>query len=542
MKTIELLISNKNKSLLTHLQEKGEFLPAYCAGRGTCGKCKVQFLNNIPAPTAYDTAFFSEKELSEGWRLACQAYVEGQFTIQIEDYEEDQIQAASAFNLPSDKSVSNKFTTSNIASDSSSKTTSSQQISIQHNSTQLSPEQSDSKIAAAQSSSAHNEISSSEALALAIDIGTTTIAANLIDTNPKKVLQTTTSINHQRILGTDVLSRIDAANQGRIWELQRTILNDLDSICEQFQLGKDITKLSIPVIISGNSTMQHLLQRLSCESLGSFPFTPVDISMHSYKGMTILPGISTYVGADIVSGIVACGIDQKEEISLLVDLGTNGEMVIGNKDRLLVTSTAAGPAFEGGNIRHGIAGVPGAIDTVTISNNHPVISTISNKKPIGICGTGVIETVYELVKEKIVDNTGLIADKYFDNGYPLTENISFTNKDVREVQLAKSAIRAGIEILVTSYGIDYSQIAHLYLAGGFGQKINYTKAVGIGMLPKELNDRIISVGNSSLAGAGMLAMNPELSHRFTHVPEISEEINLANHKAFNDLYLEYMSF
>lgn len=504
MKTIELSISDKNKSLLTHLQENGEFLPAYCAGRGTCGKCKVQFLNNIPAHTTHDAAFFSAKELSEGWRLACQAYVKGQFTIQIEDYEEDQIQVASAFNLSTDKS--------------------------------------DSKIATAPSSSTHNEISSYDFLALAVDIGTTTIAANLIDTKQKKVLQAITSINHQRIFGTDVLSRIDIANQGRLLELQRTILNDLDSICEQFQLGKDITKLSIPVIISGNSTMQHLLQKLSCESLGSFPFTPVDISMHSYKNMTILPGISTYVGADIVSGIVACGIDQKEEVSLLVDLGTNGEMVIGNKNRLLVTSTAAGPAFEGGNIHYGIAGVPGAIDTVTIFDNHPAISTISNKKPIGICGTGVIETVYELVKEKIVDNTGLIADKYFDNGYPLTENISFTNKDIREVQLAKSAIRAGIEILVTSYGIDYSQIAHLYLAGGFGQKINYTKAVGIGMLPKELNDRIISVGNSSLAGAGMLAMNSELSHRFTHIPEISEEISLANHKAFNDLYLEYMSF
>ena len=480
MKTIELSISDKNKSLLTHLQENREFLPAYCAGRGTCGKCKVQFLNNIPAYTTHDAAFFSAKELSEGWRLACQAYVKGQFTIQIEDYEEDQIQAASAFNLSADKSVSNKFTAADTVSDSSSKS-----ASVQHISMQPSSEKSDSKIATAPSSSTHNEISSYDSLALAVDIGTTTIASNLIDTNQKKVL---------------------------------------------------------PVIISGNSTMQHLLQKLSCESLGSFPFTPVDISMHSYKNMTILPGISTYVGADIVSGIVACGIDQKEEVSLLVDLGTNGEMVIGNKDRLLVTSTAAGPAFEGGNIRYGIAGVPGAIDTVTIFDNHPAISTISNKKPIGICGTGVIETVYELVKEKIVDNTGLIADKYFDNGYPLTENISFTNKDIREVQLAKSAIRAGIEILVTSYGIDYSQIAHLYLAGGFGQKINYTKAVGIGMLPKELNDRIISVGNSSLAGAGMLAMNSELSHRFTHIPEISEEISLANHKAFNDLYLEYMSF
>lgn len=148
MKTIELSISDKNKSLLTHLQENGEFLPAYCAGRGTCGKCKVRFLNNIPAHTTHDAAFFSAKELSEGWRLACQAYVEGQFTIQIEDYEEDQIQAASAFNLSADKS--------------------------------------DSKIATTPSSSTHNEISSYDFLALAVDIGTTTIAANLIDTNQKK--------------------------------------------------------------------------------------------------------------------------------------------------------------------------------------------------------------------------------------------------------------------------------------------------------------------------------------------------------------------
>lgn len=502
MKTIKLSISDKNKSLLTHLQENGEFLPAYCAGRGTCGKCKVQFLNDAPVPTEHDSAFFSPKQLSEGWRLACQAYVEGQFTLQIEDYQEDSIQAASDF--------------------------------------KLSPKEAALDIA--DSALLYTKESDFSSLALAIDIGTTTIAANLIDTKQKKVLQTITSINHQRIFGTDVLSRIDIANQGRLLELQRTILNDLDSICEQFQLGKDITKLSIPVIIAGNSTMQHLLQGLSCETLGVFPFTPVDLSMHSYKNMTILPGISTYVGADIVSGIVACGIDQKEEISILVDLGTNGEMIIGNKDRILVASTAAGPAFEGGNIRCGIAGVPGAIDTVTISGDNVKISTILNEKPAGICGTGVIETVYELVKEKIVDTTGLIEEKYFDNGYPLSENISFTNKDIREVQLAKSAIRAGVEILIKSYGIEYPQVAHLYLAGGFGQKINYKKAIGIGMLPEELKNRIISVGNSSLAGATMLADTPKLQNRFTHITDISEEINLANHKDFNDLYVKYMFF
>lgn len=502
MKTVKLSISDKNKSLLTHLQENGEFLPAYCAGRGTCGKCKVQFLNDAPAPTAHDSAFFSPKQLSEGWRLACQTYIEGQFTLQIEDYQEDSIQAASDFKL------SPKETSLDIAD----------------------------------SALLYTKEADFSSLALAIDIGTTTIAANLIDTKRQEILKTLSSINHQRMFGTDVLSRIDAANHGNLAKLQQIILDDLNSLCSQLHIGEDITRLSIPVIIAGNSTMQHLLQGLSCETLGVFPFTPVDLSMHSYKNMTILPGISTYVGADIVSGIVACGIDQKEEISILVDLGTNGEMIIGNKDRILVASTAAGPAFEGGNIRCGIAGVPGAIDTVTISGDNVKISTILNEKPAGICGTGVIETVYELVKEKIVDTTGLIEEKYFDNGYPLSENISFTNKDIREVQLAKSAIRAGVEILIKSYGIDYTQVAHLYLAGGFGQKINYKKAIGIGMLPEELKNRIISVGNSSLAGATMLADTPKLQNRFTHITDISEEINLANHKDFNDLYVKYMFF
>ena len=150
----------------------------------------------------------------------------------------------------------------------------------------------------------------------------------------------------------------------------------------------------------------------------------------------------------------------------------DGEMIIGNKYRILAASTAAGPAFEGGNISCGIAGVPGAIDRVTIKDGKAVVTTIGGWPPTGVCGTGVLETVYELLKEEIMDETGLLDDEYFDNGYPLTDEISFKAKDVREVQLAKAAIRAGIEILLMSYGVSYDQIDKLYLAGGFGQKMN----------------------------------------------------------------------
>ena len=149
-------------------------------------------------------------------------------------------------------------------------------------------------------------------------------------------------------------------------------------------------------------------------------------------------------------------------------------------------STAAGPAFEGGNISCGVAGIPGAVSSVEITDGRARVETIGGLPPVGLCGTGVLETVYELLKEELVDETGLLDDEYFDDGFPVAEGIVFTNKDVREVQLAKSAVRAGLEVLLEEYGADYDQIGKLYIAGGFGQKINLEKAVGIGLLPEEL--------------------------------------------------------
>ena len=258
--------------------------------------------------------------------------------------------------------------------------------------------------------------------------------------------------------------------------------------------------------------------------------------------MTLLPGISTFVGADIVSGVIACGMDLSDEISLLVDLGTNGEMVLGNRQRMIATSTAAGPAFEGGNIRCGVAGIAGAISTVDITGGQAKIQTIGNQPPVGLCGTGVLEITYELLKEGMIDETGSPDDAFFEHGFALAPNVTFTIGDVREVQLAKAAIRAGMEVMLAEYGIACEDVAHVYLAGGFGQKVNIQKAIGIGILPEEFADKVIAVGNSSLAGAVLYAKNPTLAGRFRAVAETTGEVALAENGRFNDLYLEYMFF
>ena len=489
-KTITITI-DKSRSLLSRLRDQGYYIPAWCGGRGSCGKCRVRFLKGAPEAGELDKESISAGELNKGWRLACGVYKDGIVEIELPDHEEDYIQAADTFAKDLIKA---------------------------------------------------NDYDKECTYALALDIGTTTIAACLLDRNKGQTVRTVTGINHQRVYGADVLSRIEASNRGEGRKLQEMLLDDLNDLCRKLEIGESVEDLTIPVIVSGNTTMEHLLQGLSCQGLGVYPFTPVDISMHLYRNMTVLPGISTYIGADIVSGIVACGIDRKKDISIFVDLGTNGEMLIGNKERILAASAAAGPAFEGGSISCGSAGVPGAVESVEIRNKFPRIKTIGGKPACGICGTGVLETVYELVREGIVDETGLLAEEYFEQGFPLAPGITFTARDVREVQMAKSAIRAGIEILLRSYGVSYDQVSRIYLAGGFGQGINCKKAVGIGMLPEELKDRIKAVGNSSLEGAKMYAIDPETAGRFQHAAEISEEIILSNHELFNDLYIEHMNF
>jgi uncharacterized 2Fe-2S/4Fe-4S cluster protein (DUF4445 family) len=312
-------------------------------------------------------------------------------------------------------------------------------------------------------------------------------------------------------------------------------------------------------VIAGNTTMGHLFCGFPCDSLGVAPYTPVDISTirrsareifgweESGAEVILLPGISTYVGADITAGMYVTGMHESEEVSLLVDLGTNGEMAIGNKDRFMVTSTAAGPAFEGGNISRGVAGVPGAICHVHFEGDNIHTETIGGKTPVGLCGTGVIETVFELQKNGWIDETGLLEEDYFDDGVSLAkdangEDIVFLQQDVREIQLAKSAVRAGLECLLLKFGVTYEEISHVYIAGGFGYKMDLSKAAGIGMLPKELLPKMQAVGNSSLGGAMAGLLGAQAVEEMEQIVAKSEEVSLAMSKEFNDFYMDYMMF
>ena len=393
--------------------------------------------------------------------------------------------------------------------------------------------------------------------AIAIDLGTTTLAFSLVNIVSKQILHTVTMLNSQRKYGADVLSRIQASVDGEQEELRESIQKDLREGIDE--LLKECRIMDIDhIVISGNTTMIHLLMGYDCSALGVYPFEPVNTGLIletaeeiiGYKQpgaemkTTIIPAISAFIGGDIVAGLYALDFADNKEISLFVDLGTNGEIALGNCDRILTTSVAAGPAFEGGNISCGTGSVAGAICAVEINRNDASdikLNTIHNTPPCGICGTGVIETVAELLKCGFIDETGLLADEYFDTGFPLTdeqEPIIFTQQDIRQFQLAKAAVRTGIEILTKEYGITTEEIAKVYIAGGFGYHLNVAKAASIGLIPPELADKATSVGNTSLAGAVKYLGDTNASDTMQRIKNASEDIILANDTDFQELYLK----
>lgn len=519
------LSCSEKENILDALIAHDTYFSAVCGGKGLCGKCKIRLLKGELSITSSDKKIFTPEELNKGYRLACMAYPMNDCKISLELSDESDFDIVSAY--AGGDSGQSKGTNS-VTEQTNLLEQTVQPIDIDYG--------------------------------IAIDIGTTTIAMNLIGRQTKSFAGSYAVINRQRAYGADVISRIQASNNGKLEELQKSIIDDLLGGIRQILDESKVEANKIQqVVIAGNTTMIHLLMGYSCEKLGVVPFTPVNIktirepfsvifsdTLLSCETL-ILPGISTFVGGDIVSGLYSCSFFQSNEISLLVDLGTNGEMGIGNKDKILVTSTAAGPAFEGGNITWGMGSVKGAISGVNIEKEKVTVKTIQDAMPVGICGTGVIETVAELVREEYVDETGLLDEDCFEEGFVLAQNpdgkdIIFTQKDVREIQLAKAAVRAGVETLLLRYGVDYNQVECVYLAGGFGFHIDTNKAIQIGMLPEEFKGKIKTVGNSSLGGAVRYITQEGAQNAMEYLADMSEEINLSTDKEFNDFYMEHMFF
>lgn len=383
--------------------------------------------------------------------------------------------------------------------------------------------------------------------AVCIDIGTTTAAFELV--TDKGTVKTYRTVNPQRRFGLDVLSRIEASNRGRGSELASLIRYALMTGYKEVTRDYgDVKK----VVIAGNTAMVHLLMNYSCRGLGCYPFKSEHLGTikTTFDKLTesnvppaetvIYGGISPFVGGDIVSGLYMCDFDKSDSVNMFIDLGTNGEMAIGNSTGILATSTAAGPAFEGGRISCGTGSVDGAVCGVDLKTG--TIKTIGGKPPVGLCGTGIIELVAELLDAGIIDNTGLLSDDYFVNGYRLSEDIVFMQEDIRQVQMAKAAVKAGVETLTHEYGVRLKEVDRFYLAGGFAYGLSVEKACRMGLLPSEVIGKTEILGNSSLGGCVKYCAHSDADRRIEYIKSVSHDFSLAETDGFDSKYIQNMNF
>ena len=463
------------------MSESGSFDSAgFCGGHGTCGRCRVRFLSGAPLPSASDRRVFKPEQLREGYRLACTAEPVSDCRIEL--------CFAKDFNMTVVSEYKNGW--------------------MLHE-------------------------AGTEGTFCAVDIGTTTVVMQLVDRKSGRALARETFVNPQRKYGADVISRIEAS-EAHGEDMHRLIIQALEDGLQSLRGKAGDAAGPDCVIIAGNTVMIHLLLGYPVESLGRAPFTPYHQGEATFTlgGIPawVFPGISAFVGADIVSGIYASGMAESEEMSLLIDLGTNGEIALGNRQRILCTSTAAGTAFEGG----GEYTVPGS-DMISVS--------------------------YELLEKRIMDETGLLAEPWFTTGYRVGKAL-VTQEDIRKLQMAKAAVFAGIATLLDRMEVRPETVRHVYLSGGFGYFLDCRKAGAVGLFPKELAAVAEAVGNSSLAGAvryGMKAVSQgETSEReslgvcepgmtlydssVSRIIEISRSINLAEDGTFGDSYIGFMNF
>lgn len=393
---------------------------------------------------------------------------------------------------------------------------------------------------------------------IGVDIGTTTVVVYLLDGKTGEILGTRSMLNPQFPYGADVISRIQAAAGGHREELTRLIREGVWSLisgaCREY--GKETDEIGT-VAVAANPAMQQLFFGREVDNLARPPFSPVFnktevLLLRDYfpvKGsgkLLVIPDIAGYVGADTMSCLLATGMYQAEPVTLLIDIGTNGEMVLGNREKMAACSTAAGPALEGGRITSGMRGSPGAIDHVWLDAGAVRVSVIGEGEEKGICGSGIIDAAAAMVDLGILNKRGRIQKDYRENGkeriYALTERVSLTQEDIREIQMAKGAIAAGIRILMEHLGIKMEEIAQVILCGAFGNYMNPESACSIGLLPAELRSRIKAGGNAAGMGSRIMALDREKFFLTDTLLQKIEAVDLASFPEFQRIYAANMMF
>lgn len=408
---------------------------------------------------------------------------------------------------------------------------------------------------------------------VAVDVGTTTVVCRLYDLETGELLGSRGNSNPQIVFGADVIARISACREGHLNEMRDLLSEQIVQTMHELarDAGLDVSSIE-QVHIAGNTVMEHIAAGIDPTPIGVSPYVPPTLfgDEHDFLAMTdagiaagrafFAPCVAGYVGGDITCGLVAIDAVDEERPVLFLDLGTNGEIALGDRRGLVSCATAAGPVFEGANVKYGMPAYPGAISRVGLANGELRVETIGDEEPIGICGTGIIDAVALMLETGLVDKSGRVRragdldpgtsrgiGRYVveEDGAPalrLSPGIAVTQKDVRSLQLAKAAVSAGIQTLLEHMGLGVSDVARLDVAGGFGEYLDLASAARVGLFPAELADRARSVGNTSIEGASAVMFSEAAHDALVRTMESCDYVELSTEPGFDARYIGAMAF
>ena len=576
----------KGETIYTASLRAGISLGSICGGKSSCGHCKVRILSGKCSPiTKNEKMHITEEEIRDGYRLACNTRILSDLIIGIPQITlaEPRLQligiepkikvdpVISVYNLNlSAPSLENPLPDwENIINN----------LDVHYNLRNLKLDIHLLRDLPLIVQNLKREISVSirgkeiigvckkkeKHLGIAIDLGTTKIAAYLVDLFTGETLKVRGIINPQIVFGGDIMTRITYAMKNGVKDLNLAVCSCINDLLRDFLEDSNVID---EIVIVGNTVMHHLLLGLPVEQLGKAPYVPVirqamdvkarEVGFNMIPGANVhlLPNIAGYVGSDHVAMLLATEIYKSNKIIIGIDIGTNTEVALSVNGEISSLSCASGPAFEGARIKHGMRAAKGAIEKVNISNNEVSFKTIGDIAPVGICGSGIVDTISQLRQERIIDQRGRLQIhdliRKTDNGREFIlvseiisgtkQDIVITQNDISEIQFAKAAIRTGINILLNSFGITEEHIDQIIIAGAFGSYINIESAVGIGMFPSIPLNRFTQVGNAAGIGAKIaliskkhrsianviannvkyieLTIHPEFSREFSHSLQI----------------------
>ncbi len=592
------------KTLLAAAIAAGVEVEAVCGGHGTCGKCRVIASGGLESLTPQEQKKLTPAELLAGYRLACQAVVTGDVEVVVP--EESRISRVSIlsegtvrpFRLHPWVRRHTLQVPDATLENQTPDLTNVRQVWQKQNQSKFVPtlralrqlpfalREQGGKLTVIEADECIIDIEAGDGpqhvLGVAVDIGTTTIVGYLMDLETGKQLAVSSLLNPQTRYGDDVVSRIDFAttNSMGLETLQREVVQALNTIIAETTRMAGVSSQNIYALsVVGNTTMYHLFLGISPSALARAPYVPaivdptrvaaheLGLAVHPDAHVWVLPNIAGWVGADTVGVILATGVHLHDDIALAIDIGTNGEMALGSRQRLITCSTAAGPAFEGAQLSCGMRAAGGAIDTVKIDGD-VYWHAIGDSAPRGICGSGLVDLIAEMLNTGIIDSTGMmqdgetlqqngqkkLAERIVQEGKQrvfelvrVTEGaagrpVRVTQRDVRELQLAKGAIRAGIEILMKELGIGPADVKYVYLAGAFGNYIKPESALTIGLIPRFPQAQIIPVGNAAGSGAKMALLSTYARTEASDILRNVEYLELSGRPDFQEQFAESMIF